>query len=139
MDDIPTTLVIVTATAPHCATNATDATAPATINMATTTHNAVGTQIGQPLLGPAEQGVPDWPPTLIIFLLFWVGIAWAVAIVLYFVTFPEKVSCLDRQLEKWIVGRHKHRYVRVKDNWNHRIDDRQAAALNPPVKPMLQR
>ena len=111
MDDVPTTLVTVTS-ATHGAANATDTAAPATRNMATTTHNAAGTQIGQPLLGPAEQGVPDWPPTLIIFLLFWVGVAWAVAIVLYFVTFPEKVAWLDRQLEKWIVGRHRHRYVR---------------------------
>ena len=119
MDDIPTTLVTVTTTA-HTTRWVTlpapsVATAPAVNSLlasTTATQHAAETRTAE--LAEVGEGIPDWPPLLIIFLLCWVTVAWTVALVLYLATFPEKVAWLDRVLARLRgrEGRHEERYVR---------------------------
>lgn len=119
MDDIPTTLVTVTTTAhatrwitlPAKATaTATAAKSLTTAATATATHHATTTPAAE--LADLGEGIPDWPPLLIIFLLCWVTVAWAVALVLYFATFPEQVAWLDGVVGRLRVGSsHEDRYV----------------------------
>lgn len=100
MDDIPTTLVTVTTTAhatrwvtlPAKAAPTATATDSLLVSATATQHDA-RTMAAE--LADVGEGVPDWPPLLIIFLLCWVVIAWAVAGVLYLATFPERVGWLD--------------------------------------------
>jgi hypothetical protein len=115
MDDIPTTLVTVTTTAhatrwvtlPIKSTAATD-TNDLITSATGTQHAAVTSGAELPEVG---EGIPDWPPLLIVFLLCWVTVAWAVALVLYLATFPEKVAWLDRMLARLRgrAGRHGER------------------------------
>jgi hypothetical protein len=122
MDDIPTTLVTVTTTA-HAtrwvtlpAKSASTATATAgllTLATTTMTQHAATTTAAE--LVDVGEGVPDWPPLLIIFLLCWVVIAWVIALVLYLATFPERVGWLDGMLGRWRrrgMGNGR-RYVRI--------------------------
>lgn len=86
------------------------------LTSATATQHAAGTRTAE--LAEVGEGIPDWPPLLIIFLLCWVTVAWAVALVLYLATFPEKVACLDRLLAR-LRGRmrgHEERYVGVQSD-----------------------
>ncbi|GAB7329053.1 hypothetical protein MBLNU13_g00895t1 [Cladosporium sp. NU13] len=103
MDNIPTTLVTVTTTA-HATRWVTlpvkSATAAATglLASATATQHAADTPAAE--LAEVGKDIPHWPPLLIIFLLCWVTVAWAIALVLYLATFPEKVAWLDRLLAR---------------------------------------
>jgi len=140
MDDIPTTLVTVTTTA-HATRWVTlpapsVATVPAADSLLTsataTQHAAVTSNVE---LADVGEGIPDWPPLLIIFLLCWVTVAWAVALVLYLATFPEKVAWLDRLLAR-LRGRktgHGERYVRVQNDSNCSINDEFADMSTPPA------
>jgi hypothetical protein len=124
-NNIPTTFVTVTTTLPAVTTQwvtvpaMSSAVAVADGLAATTmTQDVSKAQLGQ----PAEGDVTDWPPLLTIFLLCWVIVAWAVAIVLFFATFPEKVGWLDGVVVRLRGGRryrNKHRdrdrYVKTKD------------------------
>ena len=112
MDDIPTTLITVTTTAhaTRWVTLPTKSAATVTNGLlasATGTQHAAVTSSAE--LADVGEGVPDLPPLLIIFLLCWVVIAWAVALVLYLATFPEKVAWLDRILRTWRAGGHNDR------------------------------
>lgn len=120
MDDIPTTLVTVTTTA-HATrwiTLPAESTATATDSLlasltATATHHAATTPAAK--LADVGEGIPDWPPLLIIFLLCWLTVAWVVAAVLYLATFPEKIACLDGVVGRWMVRGQGDRYVRFED------------------------
>lgn len=84
MDDIPTTLVTVTTTAhatrwvtlPAKAAPTATATDSLLVSATATQHDARTTAVE---LADVGEGVPDWPPLLIIFLLCWVVMAWVVA------------------------------------------------------------
>ena len=112
MDDIPTTLVTVTTTAHATRWVTLPANSAATVTngllaSATGTQHAAVTSGAK--LADVGEGIPDWPPLLIIFLLCWVTVAWAFALVLYLATFPEKVAWLDRILRTWRAGGHNNR------------------------------
>lgn len=64
------------------------------------------------------EGVPDWPPLLVVFLLCWVLFAWTVAGVLYLASFPEKVAWLDQVLGRCRGrrGDHGKRYVTIENH-----------------------
>jgi hypothetical protein len=122
MDDIPTTLVIVTTTA-HATrwvtlpAKSVSTTTNGLLASATVTQHAATTSAAE--LGDVGEGVPDWPPLLIIFLLWWVVMAWVVAAVLYLATFPERVEWLDgmlERLERRRVG-NGERYVRIETDF----------------------
>lgn len=123
MDDIPTTLVTVTTTA-HAtrwitlpAKSAPTATTTAgLLTVATTTATQHAAVMTAAELADVGEGVPDWPPLLIIFLLCWVVIAWVVAAVLYLATFPERVGWLDGMLGRLRRGTgNGERYVRLEN------------------------
>ena len=127
MDDIPTTLVTVTMTA-HATTrwvtlpaeSKSAATAAATNGLlAATTATQTPAELGE---GSVGEGIPDWPPLMVIFLLCWVVVAWIVAGVLYLATFTEQVAGLDRLLGKWRVGRHGKRYVRTENDYRRYLN-----------------
>ena len=114
MDDIPTTLVTVVVTATAHATHwitlsATSTSTAATFLPTSTTATQRAAETPAAELAEVGEGVPDWPPLLIIFLLCWVTVAWAVALVLYLATFPEKVAWLDEVLGRWRRGGHGQR------------------------------
>jgi hypothetical protein len=120
MDDIPTTLVTVTTTA-HAtrwitlpATSATTAANALLISASTTAAQHAAKTTAAELVDVGE-GVPDWPPLLIVFLLCWIVMAWVVAAVLYLATFPERVAWLDEmlgRLRRRGTG-NEERYVRI--------------------------
>lgn len=109
MDENPTTLVTVVVTTTAHATHW--ITLSATSTSTTAAQRAAETPAAE--LAEVGEGVPDWPPLLIIFLLCWVTVAWTVALVLYLATFPEKAAWLDEVLGRWRRGGHGHRYVRT--------------------------
>jgi hypothetical protein len=87
------------------------------------------------------EGVPDWPPLLIIFLLCWVVMAWVVAAVLYLATFPERVGWLDGMLRRLRRGTgNGERYVRmeIENDRRYIVDDIYTDTNTPPVKPTVQ-
>jgi hypothetical protein len=118
MANIPTTFVTVTTILPAVATQwvtvPATAFASATDSMAATTKHVSEAQGGQPAgIGVPDQG--DWPPLLTVFLLCWVAVAWAVAVVLYFATFTEKMVWLDGVVGRLRGRGHRDRYMRNKN------------------------
>lgn len=61
--------------------------------------------IGKPFLEAPELALPAWPPLATFFLFVWLLAAWAVAVVLYCTSVPDKVKWLDRAI--W--GRRRRR------------------------------
>lgn len=137
MDDIPTTLVTVVVTTTTHATywitlSATSTSTAATVLPTSTTAAQRAAETPAAELAEVGEGVPNWPPLLISFLLCWVTVAWAVALVLYLATLPEKVAWLDEVLGRWRRGDYGHRYVRVQNDSSCFINDGFADMNTPP-------
>jgi prepilin signal peptidase PulO-like enzyme (type II secretory pathway) len=74
--------------------------------------STTSTSLANPLLEPAPDFLPDWPPILAIFLFSWLVMAWIVAVVLFLALFPEKVAWLDWWIERWREMGKRDRYVK---------------------------
>lgn len=103
----------------------------------TATQHAAETRTAE--LAEVGEGIPDWPPLLIFFLLCWVTVAWTVALVLYLATFPEKVAWLDRMLARLTgrEGRHEERYVRDLND-SRCFTNAGYADMVPPLETVVQ-